>query len=146
MSYITQTILEARYGSGDLKAWTDDDASGSIDATVVAQAIAGAEAQINGAAGQQYTTPLGLTDSGTAALVQLHAGSIAGYLLASRRPRTVPDNIRTQYEDALAWLKELAAGKVTLVGESAAAVSRPGGGIVTGGSTATITRDTMDGL
>lgn len=146
MAYITQTQLEARYGAGDLKAWTDDDASGSIDATVVAQAIADADAQIDAAAAQHYTTPLSLGNATTTAVVRMHAGSIAGYLLASRRPANVPENLRAQYDDALAWLKDLAAGKVHLPGENAVAANKPTGGIVVAGGTAVITRATMDGL
>lgn len=147
MSYITQAELEKRFGAGDLRAWTDDDASGSIDAAVVAEAIAGAEGELNGALTQHYTTPLSLTNAGTAALVRLHTGSIVGYRLAARRPANVPEDLRRQYEDAVKWLRDVVGGKWVLSGESAVAVARPSGGIVVGGTdTAAVTRTTMDGF
>jgi len=147
MAYVTQADLEKRWGAGDLKTWTDDRATGATDTGIVAEAIAGAGGQIDGAAGQNYTTPLSLGDPGTAALVRTVAGSIAGYLLAARRPRAVPDNIRQQYDDAQAWLKELAAGRVSLRGETQVAAPRPTGAVlVAGTAAAAVTRETMDGL
>jgi len=146
MSYTTQAVLEQRYGAGDLKSWTDDDESGSIDAAVVAQALAAADGQIDSNAAQHYVTPLTLGDSGTAAVVRLHAGSIAGYLLASRRPANVAENMRTQYEDATKWLQMLADGRVRLAGESAVSSGQPTGGIVIAGGPAVIDRTTTDGF
>jgi phage gp36-like protein len=146
MSYVTQANLENRFGAGDLKAWTDDDASGSIDTTVVAAAITETEGLINGAAGQHYVTPLSLSDSGTAALIRLHAVSIAAYLLASRRPEAVADNVRTQYEDALKWLERLRDGKEYLAGETTVSAAKPAGGVIIDGGSGVVTRDSMDGL
>ncbi len=145
MSYITQAQLEQRFGGGDLRSWTDDDASGVIDAGVVAEAIAVADGAIDQAAAQHYATPLRLSHVGTGAMVRLIAGSIAGYLLASRKGQ-VNQNLRQMYEDAQQWLADLAAGKRTLAGESTAAVPRPSGGIVIAGSAAVVDRQTMDGL
>lgn len=145
MSYITQTQLESRFGAGDLKAWTDDDASGSIDATVVAQAIADTDGMIDAACAQHYNTPLTLSDAGTAAVVRLHAGSIAGYLLASRHPENLPDNVRAMYDDALKWLDAIKGG-AALKGETVIAVAKPTGGTIIAGDSAVITRTTMDGF
>jgi phage gp36-like protein len=143
MSYITQTQLEARFAS--LKWWTDDAAAGAIDAAIVAAQITAAEGAINGAAGQHYALPLSLSTPETAATVALHAGTIAGYLLASRKS-AVDDNLRAMYEDTLKWLKELAAGRVSLAGESATSVPTPGGGIIIAGGTTLVDRTSMDGL
>lgn len=145
MSYIAQANLENAFGTGDLKAWTDDDASGTIDAAKVAEAIAAAEGQIDGAAGQHYTVPLSLSNASTAALVRGQACILAGYKLASRRPN-VMDSLRKNYEDALAWLKDLADGGVALPGENPSSAARPAGGIVVAGEAAVIDRTKMDGL
>jgi phage gp36-like protein len=96
--YVTQTELEQR--AAGLKAWTDDDAVGAIDADIVAEAIDNASAEIDAATGQHYATPLGLSDPATARIVKDRTGAIAVYKLASR-VGAVDENIRLQYEDAL---------------------------------------------
>ena len=145
MSYISSTELAKRFAGGDLKAWTDDLATGAVDATVIAEVLAQVDGLINGAAGQFYTTPLKLTDSGTGQVVKLHAGSLAGYLLASRRQGDVSKVLQTLYEDANKWL-ELVRKGMTLAGETPVAVTRPSGGIVIAGGASVITRETMEGL
>jgi len=146
MAYVTQAQLEDRFGAGSLKDWTDDAAAGAIDTDVVASVIAETDGLINEAASQHYTTPLTLGNTGVAAAVRLHAGSIAGYLLASRRPDDVPENLRTMYEDARRWLDLLRAGQVYLAGEVAVSADKPAGGIVVRGGTRIVSRDSMDGL
>ena len=145
MAYVTQTELEKRYAK--LRWWTDDAAAGSIDASIVTEAIGLAEAEINAAAGQQYTVPLALGDATTAAVIRDKAGTIAGYKLATRRHEMdTADALRLDFEDVQRWLRELAAGKVYLAGETAHSLPKPAGGIVVAGSDAVVTRDTMDGL
>jgi phage gp36-like protein len=145
MSYISAAELAKRFAGGDLKAWTDDLAAGAVDTTVIAEVLAQVDGMINGAAGQFYTTPLRLSDAGTADVVKLHAGSLAGYLLASRRQGDVSNTLQTLYEDAKKWL-ELVRKGMTLAGETPAAVTRPTGGIVIAGGASVITRETMEGL
>lgn len=145
MAYITQAQLEARYAS--LRWWTDDAAAGAIDGEIVAEAIALAGGKIDQAAMQQYSVPLALGNSSTAAAVREAAGAIAGYILCSRNEtRDVPANLREQYKDALAWLQTIASGKAYLAGESAAEIERPSGSPVFAGDAAVITRESMDGL
>lgn len=147
MSYITQAILEQRCGAGDLKAWTDDDASGTADAAVIAQAITDAEARIDAAAGQHYAVPLTLANAATARVIAFYAGSIARYTLALRRPGNLETALRTDYEDAVKWLDQLAAGTVALAGETAATDNnRPAGGVVIAGGSQIVGRDSMDGM
>lgn len=143
MAYVTQTELEQR--DARLKAWTDDDASGAVDAAIVTEAIDNASAEIDAAAGQQYQTPLGLSDATTARIVKDRTGAIAVYKIASR-VGGVDENVRLQYEDALAWLNRLRDGRVALAGETLIAADKPGGGIVLGGSKVIVDRDSMDGL
>lgn len=147
MAYVTQAQLSDRYGDGDLKAWTDDDASGSVDSAVVTAIISDISALIDAAAGQHYTTPLGLTDATTAAVVRDVAGSLAGYRLATRRnPDMVPENLRKLYEDALKWLERLRDGRERLAGESGLNVAKPTGGVVVAGGETVVDRTTMSGL
>jgi len=144
MSYVTQSDLTARFSR--LQLWTDDAAAGAVNATVVAECIALADGEINGALAQQYTLPLRLADANTAALLRDVAGALAGYKLASRIWETIPENLRKQYEDAQSWLALVRQGKVALGGESPAAIAKPAGGIVVAGGSAVIDRLTMDGL
>ena len=144
--YITVAQLADRYGEGQLKAWTDDDASGSVDTSIVTSVINDVSAEIDAAASQFYTTPLNLTSATTAAVVRNNAGSLAGYRLAVRRPGNVSEDLRTLYEDALKWLERLGAGKVNLAGESQIEAAKPSGGIIVAGGTAIVDRDSMDGL
>ncbi len=145
MSYITQEQLEARFAG--LRWWTDDAAAGAIDGDIVAEAIALAGGKIDQAAMQQYSVPLTLTNSSTAAAVREAAGAIAGYYLCSRvQDREVPANMAAMYKDAIDWLEKLANGKVYLAGESTAEVARPAGGIVIAGGEAVVTRESMGGL
>ena len=143
MPYVTQSELEQR--DARLKAWTDDDAVGAIDAAIVSEAIDNASAEIDAAASQQYQTPLGLGNATTARIVKDRTGAIAIYKIASR-VGGVDDNLRMQYEDALRWLERLRDGKVALAGESKIEADKPGGGIVLGGSAVVVDRSTLDGL
>lgn len=145
MAYVTQSDLEKRFAL--LRWWTDDAAAGAISATIVVEAIALAAAEIDAAASQQYSTPLAATHATTAALLRDKAGTIAGYKLATRRRELdSAEALRTDYEDALKWLKELAAGRVHLPGETAVLAAKPAGGIIVAGGTKVVDRETMDGL
>lgn len=145
MAYITQTQLAQRYAS--VQWWTDDAAAGAIDGDIVTEMIALASAEIDAAAGQHYTVPLALGNSTTAAIIRDRCGALAGYKLATRRREVdAADALRLDYEDAQKWLRELAAGKVVLAGETANSVDQPAGGVVFGGGSKLIDRDSMDGL
>ena len=146
MAYLTPAELETRFGAGDLLAWTDDDASGALDAAVVAAALAAADAIIDAAASQRYVTPLTLGSDTTARVVRDVAGALAGYRLAARRPRDVPATLRLDYTDALKWLERLRDGKVTLAGEAVVSAAPPSGGIVVGGGSTLVDRDSLDGF
>ena len=147
MPYVTQAQLQDRFGAGDLKQWTDDDASGAVDASVVGSIIADVGAMIDAAASQHYTAPLSLGNATTAAVVRDMAGSLAGYRLATRRHAdNVPENLRLLYDDALKWLQRLEQGKVSLAGETEISAPKPSGGIVVAGGSVVVDRDSMDGL
>lgn len=97
--------MVAQYGEVVLRDATDrgDVASGSIDATAVARAIASADALIDAALAVRYSLPL----SATPALVNELSMTIALYKLHTS---VAPDKVRKDYDDALAQLKQIAAG------------------------------------
>jgi phage gp36-like protein len=86
--------------------------SGEVpDGQVVAEAIARADAEIDAACGLRYTVPF----SPAPELVKSLAADLAVYHLYSRRG-VAPEVWRQKYQDALAFLKQVAAGQATLAG------------------------------
>jgi phage gp36-like protein len=122
-AYITEQELIDRFGEGELIAVTNrtDPAAATIDPDVLDAAIRDAQDEVDG---------------------YLAAGGIAvplGYPIPPRVARVVSDltrwhlyddqateEVRRRYEDARAWLRDVASGRVALVGESVtASTSRP---------------------
>lgn len=120
--YCTQTDLLERTDQATLISLTDDADSGEVDASVVARAIADADAEIDGYVGTRHQVPL----SPVPDLVRKVAVEIAIYHLYSRR-MGAPEEWRSRYEDNRALLRDISAGKVSL-GEddpSSTPVSKP---------------------
>lgn len=112
MPYSTQQNLIDRFGAAEIIQLTDrpDRAdpqnAGSIDVSVLNQAIADADAEINA---HLTSYPLPLTTV-PPKLVRI-ASDIARYYLYDDQ---MTDTVRQRYEDALAYLKAVAAGKIPL--------------------------------
>lgn len=139
MAYSTQADLVNRFAR--MKLWTDDDASGAVDAAVVGEAIEDADAEINMAVRQKYTFPLALSDATTVAKLKSTSTAIAGYFLALRNDEyNVPESMKTLFDEALAWLKQVASGAVILPGETATDDAPPSGGLVFSGEDVIVTR------
>lgn len=108
MAYATQADLEERFTSAELARLTDDAMPAvTINAERVAAAIADAESLVNGYLAARYSTPL-LPVPGT--LLEKTC-VIARYKLWKDRPS---DAVRQAYEDAIGWLKDVSAGRVSL--------------------------------
>jgi len=109
MAYAVQADLEQRFGEAELVRLTDRAAppTGQVDAAVVTRAIADAEAEINGYLASRYTLPLGSTPE----ILKRLTCDLARYLLYDD---VAPDQIRDRYKDAVALLKGIAEGKVSL--------------------------------
>jgi len=110
MSYCTQDDLLKLIPEKDaitLAADTGDE----IDAAVVAECIAQADAEIDSYLAVRYQVPLSPVPDRVRAL----SVAMAIYYLFSRR--SLNDEIRRQnYEDAVAFLKSVGAGKAEIVG------------------------------
>ena len=109
MSYATQQDLIDRFGEAELIELTDraDPATGVIDATVVAGALNDADELINSYISKRYDLPLSPIP---ARLVRL-ASEIARYFLYED---AVTERVKQAYDDAVAFLKDLATGKAAL--------------------------------
>jgi len=110
MSYISQADLTEQLSETQLIQLTDDEKLGVVHTERVARAIASAEGEINGFVATRYTVPIAAP---IPALIKGWAVTLAGYYLWRRRQR-VPEDVRLAYEDVIARLRDVAAGKLTL--------------------------------
>lgn len=119
MSYITSADLAKRLTSDELVQLADLDEDGAADSAVLAQAIADAESLVNSYIAARTTVPLTTVPD----MIKAVSISMAIYFLHLGR-RSVTDDIGKQYDRDLAFLKDVAAGKVTL-GEVVSTVGEP---------------------
>jgi len=108
MSYCTQAEVQTDIGEARLLELTDDAQSGSIDWTVVDEAIEGASKEIDAYCSIYYTVPF----SPIPQLINNFAIAITKYRLYSRRG--VPDQLQWRYEEILRTLVKIAQGKMKL--------------------------------
>ncbi len=118
MTYATQQDLVERFGQEELIQLTDRNSVGAIDATVVAKALADADAAIDGYVASRYTLPL----SPVPAQLNRVAGDIARYYLYEDKPT---EAVQKRYDAAIAWLKDVAKGLITLGVDAAAQAPTP---------------------
>lgn len=109
MAYTTLAELTARFGEAMLISLTDrgDIHTGTIDTAVVDQAIAEADAIIDGHVGVRYALPLAETPP----LIMTLARDIAIYKL---HVHATDPKIEEDYKAAMATLRDLSAGRVRL--------------------------------
>lgn len=120
MPYATLDDLIERASEAEIRQIADRDRDGAIDPDVVESALIDADNLINGYVATKYAMPLPSVPD----LVRTWATIIARYEL---HHNGAPDHVVRDYNNALAALKDVAAGTATLPvapGESApAAVS-----------------------
>lgn len=140
--YSAQTDILLQISDVELAQLTSDDGV-SIDEDVVNKAITDADADIDSYLGKVYSVPL----STASAKVNQLSVTIAIYKLHSRRAAQlggVSEIVRTNYEDAIRFLEQAAAGKVTIgVDPPPAKASTTGGKF--SADERRFTRDEMDG-
>ncbi|MES2754883.1 MAG: DUF1320 domain-containing protein [Pseudomonadota bacterium] len=125
MTYATTEQLIERFGESMLVQLTDREAfpTGEIAADVVARALAGTDAEINGSLAKRYRLPLAAVPE----LVIELAIAIAIYKLH----RFAPDpKIEKDYERALAKLRQIAIGDVLLDVAGVEPTTSGAGGVV----------------
>jgi phage gp36-like protein len=109
MAYCAQTDIEKLLTPAQLVQLTDDNQDGLADAPVVTEAIAQADAEIDGYLGSRYTLPV----SPVPALVRQLSVAIGIWKLYSRRS-ILNDLRRKDYEDAVAKLRAISRGEMVL--------------------------------
>lgn len=109
MTYATQADMLAHFGEPELIQLTDrfDAPLGLIDPDVLGQALARADGEIDSYIAARVSLPLAVVP---ARLVDV-ACDIARYHLYTS---AAPDLIAQRYHDAIAWLRLVARGEVSL--------------------------------
>ncbi|MET3611746.1 phage gp36-like protein [Rhizobium aquaticum] len=107
MTYATLDDLIARAGETEIRQIADRDRDGVIDAGVVADALAHADNLVNGYVATKYTLPFSVVPD----LVRTWAIDIARWRLHFADP---PEWVVTDYDNAIAALKDVAKGAITL--------------------------------
>lgn len=107
MPYATLQNLIDRFGETEIVQLTDRNGDDLIDTPVVDQALADADAEIDGHLQGRYTLPLPSKPK----ILVTYACDIARYRLYDER---APDQVRKRYEDAQKFLRAVSEGKVSL--------------------------------
>lgn len=107
MPYATQQNLIDRFGETEILQLTDKDGDEVIDAAVISQAIDDADAIIDGYLQSRYTLPLQSVPKN----LVTYACDIARYRLYDDR---ATEQVTTRYKDALAFLRSISKGDITL--------------------------------
>jgi phage gp36-like protein len=109
MAYCATADIVNQIEEDVLISLTDDEDAGAVNETVVADAISGAGALIDGYCGKRYSVPLATVP----ALVKKFCVDIAIYDLYSRRDKA-PAGREKRYDAAVNFFKAVARGEATL--------------------------------
>jgi phage gp36-like protein len=137
--YATQQDMIDAYGSDAVTLAADRDGDGQADAGVIDAALAAATSEMDSYIGAKYTLPL----NSTPAVLTDKCVDIALYRL-SQRPGAMTDEIKDRFEKALAWLRDVSRGVVSL-GVDPSPPSQGGGGVQLVSGPRRFTRDTLKG-
>lgn len=143
MSYASKQNLIDRFGQDELVKLTDrtNRPPTTIDDTVLQQALDDADGEINGyLATAKIVTPMPSPPS----ILVAKACAMARYFLFKDK---ATEKVRTDYEDARAWLRDVAAGRASLGDKTSAPATAPSvGPVKMTGATRVFTSDSMKGL
>jgi len=121
--YATADAMIARFGEDEVISLSDRAHAGVVDAVVLGQGLADASALIDGYLASRYSLPL----STIPPMLEPLCCDIARYKLATGSVRPT-DEMRKRYEDAIAWLVQVASGKIGLGVDPAGAEPAEAGG------------------
>lgn len=110
MAYCTLDEIKKQLPEAVTASLTDDSLTGSIDAAVVGEAIADADAEIDAWVGGRYQVPF----SPVPDVICKVSADIAIYNLFSRRDAELPEVRKDRYRNALKLLESIAKGTVSI--------------------------------
>jgi phage gp36-like protein len=120
--YATIANLIASFGEAELVQLTDREATGDYDEAVITRALQDAAELINSYLSQRYPLPLPATPQ----VVITRACDIARWRLYKDAPT---EEVRKRYEEAVAWLRDVVAGKAGLGFPDSSQQPAPIGGV-----------------
>lgn len=111
MAYAAQSdLVPLRMSQKDLTELTDDDFTGQVNVAIVTAALEEASGRVDSYCRGRYVTPLQVGDD-----VKSLTLDIAMYLLFTRRRETrITDTVQERFNQAIAFLKDISAGKASL--------------------------------
>lgn len=111
MAYATQAdLVPVRMTTKDLTELTDDGNTGSINTEIVTAVLEEASGRVESYCRNRYVTPLQPSDD-----VKALTLDIAVYLLFSRRRETtIGETVQQRFDQAIGFLKDIAAAKASL--------------------------------
>lgn len=112
MAYATIQDLIDRYGQTELVRLTtpaDQDLDGIV-LPVAEAALADASAEIDGYVGRRYQVPMDIAPP----IVVAKVCAIARYKLSTGEQKSPTEEMRRQYDDAIAWARDVSLGKFVL--------------------------------
>lgn len=144
MAYSTYADLKKAIPEETLIQLTDDEGAGTVNQARISEAIAQADANIDGYLGARYAVPLAAP---VPAVVRMLSVDLAVYNLYSRRLETIPETRADRHKNALRMLEGIAKGLISLGATPAPeAVPDAGGPEATRSpSDRTFTKTTLEG-
>lgn len=123
MSYATQANMVTRFGEQELIQLTDraQPALEMIDSAILAAAMTRADSLVDGYLRVRYTVPVAPT---LPEIAHVAEGIARRYLYDDG----APEGVTVMYTEAIAWLKDVQAGKVLL--PATAAIASATGGVI----------------
>lgn len=143
MTYALQQDLVDRFGEAELVQLTDrtNMPPAAIDNVVVGRALADADGAIDGYVGKQYALPLTVAPP----VLTKIAADLARYYLHGEAADK--DSIVTRnYQAAIAWLRDVSKGLVSIDDGGDVPAQAGGGAIKTSAPNRVFTRDSLTGL
>jgi len=110
MSYATATDLRQWIDEAALVQLTDDQDAGTADEDIIESVLEAASTEIDGYLGGRYELPM----AAPPAILKKLCVDIAGWLLHVRRDVGAPEHWQRRYDNAVRFLEQVAAGKITL--------------------------------
>lgn len=122
MPYASLQTLIDQYGIVAVTLAADRDGDGVVDVGVIDRGLADADGEIDSYIGTKYKLPINPAPP----VLTTYAGAIAFYRI-SDATGALTEEKRKRYDDALRWLRDVAAGKATLDGAVPAEEKQAGG-------------------
>jgi phage gp36-like protein len=142
MAYCAQADLEEQISPAELIELTDDAGAGAVDATVVARAVADADAEIDSYCGGRYTLPF----SPVPVMIRKLSVDVALYNLHTRRSfAKAPEERQKRYDNAIRFLRDVSKGLISLGADEPARTDTSNSVEMTGNDRI-FTRDKMQGF